>query len=320
MTDEYDYRLDGPNAELIEVIPETKFFVAESSLTIDAAEKLFKQEKTSVFKGFFKRPKADEVVVKEIKKSYEPYVIIGGKYELRYLTERTYDIDLLDDTVSVFILGEELIVPEKPQEEEETEVEIKSSKKKGFFEGLFSTEKTVKKSKPEIQLKGIEHVHVLKEIMEARNYSGQEVNPDSLPTVELKPVSKQFLDTEGKMVPTKYYDIDKLLSEVIKEYTTKPEHLQRVLFEKLEITDKKVIFYPVFWTEMVYKGKETKHVRLDAITKKVEAQKGSRYAPPPSTDSVTELPPTTTAGHCPGCGEPTDPEDKFCNNCGLKLK
>ncbi len=320
MTDEYDYRLDGPNAERIEEIPETKYFVAESSISQTDAEQLFTKEKAAIFKGFFKRPKPEEVVVKEIKKSFEPYVIIGGEYELRYLTERTYDIDLLDDTISVFILGEELIVPEKPSEEE-TEVEIKTPKKKGFFNGLFSKgEAAIKKGKPEIQLKGIEHVHVVKKIMEARNYKGQEVNPESLPSADLKPITKQFLTTEAKMVPSKYYDIDKLLAEVIKEYTTKPESVQRVLFEKLIITDKKILFFPVYWAEMIYKGKETKHVRLDCITKKIKAQKGSRYAPPPAIEATTqEVAPAPSADRCPGCGEVVSPDDKFCNNCGLKL-
>ncbi|MHA1743852.1 MAG: zinc ribbon domain-containing protein, partial [Candidatus Heimdallarchaeota archaeon] len=72
--------------------------------------------------------------------------------------------------------------------------------------------------------------------------------------------------------------------------------------------------------EMIYKGKETKHVRLDCITKKIEAQKGSRYAPPPAIEATTqEAAPTPSADRCPGCGEVVSPDDKFCNNCGLKL-
>lgn len=320
MSEEYDYRLEDPSVERIDDFVETKVLLAQSKVSDAEADSLFSKEKIDVFKGIFKRPKDNEVVIKKISKGLEPYLVVGGRYEIRYLTERTYDIDLLDDAVSVFLLGEELTVEKKP--EEETEVEIKTEKKKGFFDGLFSSGKKKPVSKPELQIKGIEHVFVEKEIMEARNYAGISINPDNLEEADFTDVGQAFFDGDGSMVPKDYIDMDKLIETLIEEYATRPEHAQRVLFEKLALTDKKIILYPVYWAEMVYKEKDTKNVRLDAITKKVEAQKGKRYAPPMdgaswASDDASEV--VDDSNTCPGCGKEVDDEITFCPDCGAKV-
>ncbi|NHJ33628.1 MAG: zinc ribbon domain-containing protein [Asgard group archaeon] len=317
MSEEYDYRLDAPSAERIDEITETRVLVAKSVVTEDEAKTIFDKEKVEVFKGFFRRPKEIEITIKQISKSYEPYMLIGGKYHLRYLTQRTYDIDLIDDAVSVFILGEEIIVPEEDVEEE-TEVDIKGKKRKGFFDGLFKSGKSKKTtSKPEIQLTGIEHVLIEKDIMEARNYKGSSINPDVLPDATMLEGNEQFLRTNNIVVPNDYVDIEKFNAELIEEFTQKPEAVQRVISEKLTITDKKILYYPVFWAKMIYKDSKEKYVRLDGITRKVEVPKGTRYAPPP--DSKETISAESGTGACPECGSDIESDDVYCETCGVKL-
>jgi hypothetical protein len=313
---EYDYRLDAPSEARVDEITPTKIMVGKSIVNDAEAEILFEQEKVEVFKGFFRRPKVEEIKIKTIKKSYEPYLILGGEYELRYLTERTYDVDLIDDAVSVFILGEEIIVPEK--DESEVEVEIKGKKKSGFFDGLFSKKEDKKKSLAEIQLKGIEHIHTKKEIVEARNYKGLSINPDTLLEADFEQVNEQFLQTDASMVPSDYLNIDKFTTDVITELSQKPDTIQRVLLEKVTILDKKIVLYPVYWAEMIYKDSKEKSVRLDAITRKIEAPKGTRYPPPPF-GSVETTTVSQASGSCPECGKAIEADDKFCENCGVKL-
>ncbi len=319
-TEDYDYRLDGPNAERIDEIVPTKILVAKTDVSDTEAEAIFNREKLEIFKGLFKRPKDTEVVVSSIKKSFEPYMILGGVYELRYLTERSYDLDLDDNAVSVFILGEELIVPEPT--EEEVEVEIKGKKKGGFFSNLFSDSKKKSTSKPELQITGIEHVYIKKDIVEARNYKGISINPDSLDEAEILEVSDDFIQKEVTDLPKDYFDIDALTNEIITEYTEKPEGVQRILFEKLVLTDKKIIFYPVYWAEMIYKDSKEKNVRLDCVTRKVMEEKGTRYAPPPTAtaqpQSAAEV--EVEEGKCPECQNPIEADDMFCESCGVKLK
>ncbi|MBN1328861.1 MAG: zinc ribbon domain-containing protein [Candidatus Heimdallarchaeota archaeon] len=317
-TEDYDYRLDGSNAERIDEIAPTKILVAKTDVSETEAEAIFNREKLEVFKGLFKRPKDNEVVVTSVKKSFEPYMILGGEYELRYLTERTYDLDLDDNTVSVFVLGEELIVPE--QIEEEVEVEIKGKKKGGFFDGLFSKSNKEPLSKAELQITGIEHVHIKKDIVEARNYKGTSINPESLDEAELLEVSDEFLLTEASILPKDYFDIDTLTNEIINEYTEKPEGVQRILFEKLILADKKIIFYPVFWAVMIYKDSKEKNVRLDCITHKVMEEKGTRFAPPPSSSGQIQTKVEVAEGKCPECQNPIEADDVFCETCGVKLK
>jgi len=38
-----------------------------------------------------------------------------------------------------------------------------------------------------------------------------------------------------------------------------------------------------------------------------------------STQEPTPVEPKGTSKFCPECGKPTDPNDKFCANCGHKL-
>ncbi|HUT79924.1 MAG TPA: zinc ribbon domain-containing protein [Candidatus Bathyarchaeia archaeon] len=317
-TEEYDYRLDAPNAERIDEIAPTKILVAKTDVSETEAEAIFNREKLEIFKGLFKRPKDTEVVINSIKKSFEPYMILGGIYDLRYLTERTYDLDLDDNTVSVFVLGEELIVPEPT--EEEVEVEIKGKKKGGFFDGLFSKSKQKPTSKAEIQITGIEHVNIKKDIIEARNYKGISINPDSLEEAELLEVTDEFIQNEATVLPKEYSDIETLTNEIITEYTEKPEGVQRILFEKFVLIDKKIIFYPVFWAEMVYKDDKVKNVRLDCVTRKVMEEKGTRFAPPPSSSVQTQTEVEVIEGKCPECQNPVEADDVFCETCGVKLK
>ncbi|NHJ39087.1 MAG: zinc ribbon domain-containing protein [Asgard group archaeon] len=315
---EYDYQLDAPSAARIDEIPNVKIIVAKSVISDLEAENIFNKEKTDVFKGFFRRPKDEEIKIKNIVKSYEPYLVLGGQYELRYLTERTYDIDLIDDAVSVFILGEEIIVPEV--EETETEVEIKAKKKSGFFDNLRSKfDKKETKSVAEIQLTGIEHIHITKEITEASNYKGLSINPDSLQEAEFSEVNEQFLETEASMIPKDYLKIDKFTTDKIEEYSQKPENVQRVLFEKVTITDKKIILYPVYWAEMIYKDDKEKSIRLDAISRKIEAPKGTRYPPAPFKSTEEEETEENSTNKCPECHHPIEADDKFCENCGVRL-
>jgi hypothetical protein len=296
MSEEYDYRLNAPSAERVDEITDTKILVAKSVVSEEESKTIFEKEKVEAFKGFFRRPKENEIVIKQIVKSYEPYMLIGGKYHLRYLTERTYDVDLIDDAVSVFILGEEIIVPEEV-EEEETEVDIKGKKRKGFFDGLFKSGKSKKSvSKPEIQITGIEHV-----LIEANMLEGNE----------------QFLRTNNIEIPKEYIDIEKFSKEIIDEYTQKPDTVQRVISEKLTITDRKILYYPVFWAKMIYKDSKEKFIRLDAVTRKVEAPKGTRYAPPP--DSKETISTEISTGSCPECGTEIESDDVYCETCGVKL-
>ena len=316
---DYDYRLEDPSVDRIDEIVKKRILVAKSSMSINAAEAIFEREKLDVFKGIFKRPKENEVAIKSIKRSFEPYIVIGGSYEIRYLTERTYDIDLIDEAESVFILGEEIEV-NREEEGEETEVEIETEKKKKLFDGLFDKRKNKKqKSKPEIQLTGIEHIHIDLDIMEARSYNGKSINPDSLPEAEFLQ-DDNFLAKEGIVVPKEYIDIEAFQTEIMEEYTQRPEIAQRVLFEKFIITDKKIIFYPVFWAEMVYKENKRKNVRLDAISKKLIAKTGTRYAPSPDLEFILdEDTPRKVVGVCPECGDDLENDDTFCSHCGVKL-
>ena len=88
MSEEYDYRLDAPSADRVDEITGTKVLVAKSVVTEEEAQTIFEKEKVDVFKGFFRRPKDTEIVIKQIMKSYEPYMLIGGKYHLRYKRKR----------------------------------------------------------------------------------------------------------------------------------------------------------------------------------------------------------------------------------------
>ncbi|MBD3191702.1 MAG: zinc-ribbon domain-containing protein [Candidatus Heimdallarchaeota archaeon] len=349
---EYDYYIAGEDASKEEEIGEIKLLVAEEKLSEAEINSLFQEKKTDIFKGIFTRPKDEEVVIENITKSFEPFMIIGGAYELRYLTENTYDIPLLDETESVMILGQEIIVEEENEEEEEENEEEGEEKeeeeeKMGFFESLFSSgQQTKSAKKTEIQLKGIEHVHIQRNIREARNYQNRYVDPDSLAKADFQEVGEAFLKNQAKMVSEDQINMTAFTAEIIEEYSQKPENVQRVLYERLELQDRKIILYPVYWAELVYKGSKRKKVRLEPITEEVEERKGTRFAPLPeisvsiasSSTTIPEqipsegsevpevaepTPPhssTQSKKYCPNCGTILEREAVFCSNCGVKVK
>jgi hypothetical protein len=327
------------------------YLLAQNPISDKEAIEKFESVKTEIFKGLFRRPKPEEVELDAIYRSFEPYLVVGGRYQLRYLTEREYTLSLLDNTESIYLLEKEIIVPDEEEQEEEEEDEEQEEEKKGFFENLFSMGKSSRPAKKtELDLTGVEHVNIAKEIFEACNYQQKRLNPESLEQVDFVEIEPDFLESKGGHIPSEYYDMEQFTQELVEEYTTHPDNVQRVLFEKLMLTDRKVLFYPIYWCKMIYKGSKHEFVRYDPFTDKTETSTKNKYAPVP-TDAAAIIPfssslseqmeLTTDEGttqvnssvqsqnkdvnekkdkFCPVCGSVITDDAVFCPSCGKKIK
>lgn len=181
------------------------------------------------------KPKSVPIELFSMKKYYEPYIVISGRYFLDYYRMCDYHLSI-DNEVSEVILLNRKFYPEKHQN-----------------------------STASIKLEGEERLVVEKKAfcMLARN--GQEANLEMLPSA---PSEKNPEETITKN------DIEEIDSEadvdfVRKRLVHRPENLSRIVTEVFEISERVVIYVPRF--ELTYINAYTyqkKSVEFDGVTSK----------------------------------------------------
>lgn len=180
------------------------------------------------------KPKSVPIELVSMKKYYEPYIVISGRYFLDYYRMSTYNISI-DNEVSEVILLNRKIYPNHQN------------------------------STASIRLEGEERLVVEKKAFFMLDKFGQEVNLETLPSA---PSEKNPEETIAK------YGIKEIDSEADVEFVRKrlvqrPENLSRIVNEVFEIGERVVIYAPRF--ELKYVNSLTyqeKSIEFDGVTSK----------------------------------------------------
>ncbi len=93
-------------------IVERKITVLKSRFNHDGIELLADELKGKLFaKMHFLKPKPEEVQVVSIDKYYEPFIVVGGKYEVEYYKRHVFPVQVEEDAAEIALYGKKF----KPQ-------------------------------------------------------------------------------------------------------------------------------------------------------------------------------------------------------------
>jgi len=95
-----------PNTILPAKIVERKITVLKSRFNHDGVKLLADELKGKLFaKMHFLKPKPEEVQVVSIDKYYEPYIVVGGKYEVEYYKRHIFPVQVEEDAAEIALYG-----------------------------------------------------------------------------------------------------------------------------------------------------------------------------------------------------------------------
>lgn len=197
-------------------------------------------------KSGFLKPKPEDIKYISIDKAYEPYVFADGKYFIDYYRRRTFTFNVNEETQEVIFFDR----PFKPEPETDPSI----------------GEQMV------IKIEGEEHFFNEDKGYIILDKAGNEVSVEQVPFAPSEEDPKKILNESsekiGKLELSLNEEIDILRSRIVK----KPSGVYRVANELFEISDRSVIYIPIYEIsfENVKTG-EKKSVRIDGVTAKVAA-------------------------------------------------
>ena len=184
--------------------------------------------------GVFK-PNPEIIQLSDMKKYYEPYLVISARYFLDYYRLCAYTVSIDSDVQEVILLDQKLY-PEKNQD----------------------LTKTVK-------LEGEERLFVEKKAFFMLDKDGHEANIETLPSA---PSEKNPEETIAKC-GIKEIDSEADVDLIRKRLVQRPENLSRIVNEVFEIGERVVIYAPRFKLSYLNATTyEVKTVEFDGVTSK----------------------------------------------------
>jgi len=218
-----------------EKVVERRIIVYKSRFDSTVIKSTAEKMKGELFSGVFRKPKPEEIRVVSIDKYYKPYIVVDGKYTIDYYKKCIYTIEV-EETMREIVILDKTFKPETLGESR------KAIKLEG--EGLFSYEDTAY-----IVLDG----------------EGREVDPEQLSYAPSEENPEEVLKKFGEVKVPPQKDVDILRSRILK----RPQDVDRVHEELFAVTERAVIYVPVFKvTFQNIKTGEKVAAKIDAVTGK----------------------------------------------------
>ncbi|UCC33078.1 MAG: hypothetical protein JSW53_04635 [Candidatus Bathyarchaeota archaeon] len=201
------------------------------------------KDKLFVRLGFLK-PRPEEVKCVSVSKSYEPYLVVRGKYSIDYYRKRVYTVDVDEDVQEVILL-------------------------KQSFKTL-SPEKPAKKGLRVIRLVGMERLFYEDAAYLILDKMGHEVAPDQVPEAPSEEEPEKTLTEFSEKIGKPEIPADMEVGVIRSKIVRRPQEIERVVKEIFEISERAIIYAPVY--EVGFQNTKTggvRAVRVDGITAKV---------------------------------------------------
>jgi len=227
---------------------QTKTIVLKPQLTMEAVQKFVEGKKTDPFRSLLVKPDRSEVHVHYLTLSYEPHIILSGRYQADFYRKATHQIKV-DWNVKEVVLGDGVFPV------------VKKSSVLQKLEG--------KRGKNRIDLELEEHVLVenKKKIILDRHgkeskfyYKIDAKNSENYPKRILQKNNvKKFEITMDAAV--------KKLHEKLKGEARDTD--VRNLNEKISVDEIREIYVPIYEARLIGPKKKVKILRIDSVKKKV---------------------------------------------------
>jgi len=186
--------------------------------------------------GFLK-PNPDQIQQVSFEKDYEAFVIVDGKYNIDYYRRRIYTVRV-DDKAQEVILFNQTFKPEVSNEPAGKVVRIEGE------------ERLIHEAKAYIVLSA----------------DGREVSPKRIPSAPSEEHSKKLaaeIETTKRLEILPNEEVDIIRNKIVR----RPPEIKRVVKELFEITDRAVIYTPIYKVKFQNnKTGEAKTVKFDGVT------------------------------------------------------
>lgn len=228
-----------------EKIVERKMMVYKTLIDPTSVKIAGEKLKNNLFAKFgFLKPRPEEIQSLSIKKYYEQYFVVDGKYTIDYYRKHIYTLKI-DPQVKEVILLEKAFRP-------------------GFMTQSPRTDYKV------IELEGEERLHYENKAYLILDEAGREVNPKRLspaPSEEKpKKILAEFSGNVKESVRASDEEVEILRSKIVR----RPSDVGRVVQELFEVSESTVIYTPVY--QLAFKNVKTgevKTLKIDGVTAKV---------------------------------------------------
>jgi len=200
-----------------------------------AAEKV----KDKIFRRYgFLKPPPDQIRQVSFEKDYEPYFVIEGKYTIDYYRGRTYKIPIDENAQEIVLLNQTL----KPEPAKEW--------KRNKAITIEGEERLIQEDKAYLVL----------------DVNGREVSAKRIPSAPQEEHPKKIL-AEYESARNLDFDPDREVAILRSKIVKRPREIKRIVNELFEVSDRAVIFVPVFKVKFQnVKTGEQKIVKFDGVT------------------------------------------------------
>ncbi len=229
---------------LPEKIVKRKTVVYKSRIDPTVIKLTAEKMKSRLFtKAGFLKPGPEEIRVVSIERSYEPYVVVDGKYRVDYFKKRVFTFDVDNEASGVKILDEDF--------EPEVLRDVNGIRKGVRIEG---EERRSYEDKAYLIL----------------DSSGREVSPDVVPSAPCEEHPAKVLKEHKHRIEKLDVSPAKAIEAVRSKIVNRPEDLEDVSGEVFEVSEYAVIYSPIF--EISFRNVRTgeeKSVSVDGVTAKI---------------------------------------------------
>ena len=232
----------APVPNMYESVPEKvvdrKIIVYKTLIDPTVIKLATEKVKDRLFVKFgFLKPNPDQIQQVSFEKDYEAFVIVDGRYNIDYYRRRIYTLRVEDKAQEVILFNQTF----KP------EVNMESAGKVVRIEG---EERLIHEAKAYIVLAS----------------DGREVSPKRIPSAPSEEHSKKLaaeIETTKRLEILPNEEIDIMRNKIVK----RPPEIKRVVKELFEVTDRAVIYTPVYKVRFQnVKTGEMKTVKFDGVT------------------------------------------------------
>ena len=228
-----------------EKIPEMKTIVYKTLVDPSTVKLIGEREKGKLFtKMGFLRPKPEEVQWDSLKKYYELYITVNGRYTIDYYRKHVYTLEV-DEDVRELVIFDHVLRPK--------------------------TRKLAKlrRGGKEVELESEQRILHESAVYLILDRKGQEVDLKQLPSAPSEEQPEKIL-AESERVRLLEIPAEKAIDAVRSKIAKRPLDAERIIQELFEVSEYSIVYTPVY--EATYrntKNNEIKILKIDGVTCKV---------------------------------------------------
>ncbi|MFQ5941555.1 MAG: hypothetical protein ACE5KA_07660 [Nitrososphaerales archaeon] len=226
-----------------EKIAEKRIRVLEPELEEEELKEIVDKKKTDIFRSRLRKPKPEDVHVDSLELTYEPYLVLNGKFDCDYYRKGSHTLDV-DNQVKEVVIGK--------------------------YKFPTKENRLWAKHKRKVEIELEEHVVIKNHAVIALDSHGDEVEfPYEITTETVAADPAKILDDNKQNVRKLEIKFDEAVARLRSKLVNLKESPIRVVSQIFSVDDAKEVYVPVYEARCLGPDSKVALLRIDAVTKKV---------------------------------------------------